>query len=546
MRVPRWPALVILAAAVVGLILLDQREPRPTLSELTVATQPPLPFAVGGDAMASTWYCAGGTGTDGGAADHTVTVLNPTDEVVRGTIEVYGTGIVGDGSLIHHETVAAEVEVAPQARTSVRLGDLSAAGWVAALVELESASVVVTHHVEGPTGTDHTSCASAASGSWYFPAGSTRRDARQVVAVFNPFPDDAVIDVTFATDDGTRAPQAFDGVPVPAGTLVPLDVTEVVARWPQLSMAVETRTGRVIADRVVTHDGTEGLTGLTVGSGAPRAAPVWVFAEGAGAVGTAQSYAIYNPSADETAEVDVEIRLDSPETNGAVEPFEVSIPPRRRVVVGVNLDGAHPVSGAVTVDTAARVPAGVGHTVTVRSFNGIPVVAEQLTTSVAVDAGAAADGDDAPAGEGDTGDVAGGDTDAGVAAVSAPGLGVTATLGSPATATMAVLEMPAADVSTLAVMNPSFSTIARVTVSVVVDGRRVVVEEFDDVEIGPQRRLEVRDLAAVVAGQADMVVVEASSGVVVQRLSGTSGTVSLSSAIAVPVGGEVTSPELFG
>ncbi len=515
MRIPRWPALVLLLAAAVGLVLFDQRDPAPERSELAVETTPPMPVAAGAGARASTWYCAGGTGVEGGAADHTVVVINRTDDIVSGTIEVFGTEVLDDENLIYLEPIEVAVEIAPRASLSTRLGDISAAANVAALVEMASGSVVVEHTVTGPTGTDQAPCASSASDTWYFPGGSTSRDAREVISVFNPFPDDAVVDVTFATDDGNRAPQRFDGVPVPAGTLVPLDVTEVVARWDQLSLAVETRVGRVVADRVVTYDGSTGLTGLTLASGVPRAAPVWVFAAGIAAPGVSQSYAIYNPSPDQSAEVDLEVRLDSPETNGAVEPFELTIPPLRRIVVAVNRDDLHPVSSTVTVDTATRVPTDVGHSVTVRSFNGVPVAVEQLTTSV-----------DA------AGDVA---------------LGVAAVVGAPATATSLVVDLgPATRRHLLALMNPSFSTIARVSISLVVDGEIMPLADFDDIEIGPQRRIEIPDLGAEAAAEPTLVLIEASSGIVAQLVEGQPGVLDLRSSIGIPVGGVVETPELFG
>lgn len=544
MRLARWPALIVLLAAIAGLVMLDQRDPAVERSELAVEAQPPLPLAVGAGALSSTWYCAGGTGTAGGLADHSVTITNPTDQIVRGTVEVFGTEIVGDGSLVYLQPSEVAIEVAPQASASIRLADVVLGAWVGALLELDSASAVVSHRVDGPTGSDSAPCASSASRNWYFPAGSTSRDAREFVAIFNPFPDDAVVNVSFATDDGSRAPQRFDGVPVPAGTLVPLEITDVVARWAQLSVAVESRVGRAVVDRIVTYDGSEGLTGLTLGSGAPRAAPVWLFAAGAATAGTVQSYAIYNPSTELSAEVDLEVRLDAPETNGRVEPFEISIAPRRRVVVVVNRDDIHPVSSNATVETGDRVPQGVGHTVTVRSFNGVPVVVEQLTTAVAVAApDPPVESDDVEAAGGAEAEVA---PPTAAAAEPAVGLGVATALGAPATATVLVLPVPGGEQVSLAVMNPSFATIARVTVSAVVDGEVTALADFTDIEIGPQRRILIPRLGSLVAGDVSMVLIEASSGVVAQRLSGSEGASGLSAASGIPVGGEVESPELFG
>jgi hypothetical protein len=126
-------------------------------------------------------------------------------------------------------------------------------------------------------------------------------------------------------------------------------------------------------------------------------------------------------------------------------------------------------------------------------------------------------------------------------------LGVASVLGAPATATSLVLELgPAPRRHLLALMNPSFSTIARVNVSLVVDGEITPLDGFDDVEIGPQRRLEIPDLVEAAGAQPTLVLIEASSGVVAQLVEGQPGALGLRSSIGIPVGGKVEIPELFG
>ena len=557
MNIPRWPALVILLGALVGLVILDRRDPDVELSTLSIEGVAAMPVAAGDGALGSTWYCAGGTAADDGFADHVVMISNPSDDTVTGTLTAYPTDVDAELVVESQRPVTLPLDVPPRSQQLVRLGDVVTAAWAAALLEFGSAEVIVDHRISGPAGTDSAACSSFASDSWFFPAGSTSKDAREVLVVFNPFPDDAVVDVTFATDEGGRAPQRFDGLPVPAGSAIPLDITDVVARWNQLSATVRTRTGRVVTDRIVSYDGTEGLTGLTLSAGAPQPALTWIFPAGHGEVGVTESYVILNPHPDRSAEVDLEVRLDSPELNGAIEPFELTVPPAQRIVVVVNPTEVHPVSSNATVDTSGRIPADVGHSVTVRSFNGLPVVVEQVLT--ASDAAPPSDGTEGetdgaevapPTGgtEGDGDETAenAGETDAQIVTVQRGG--VTSTLGAPVGATQLVVagSAPGDTVVELAIVNPSLSTIARVSVSVVVDGVAVPVDRFTDIEIGSLRRLEVVGLAEVVGDEPFMIVIDSSTAVIAQRTLRPAGASGVDSQIATPVGGTLSTVDFFG
>ena len=531
MRIPRWPAIIILLACLGGLIWLDQRVADYDHSAIVVEGKPAFPVAAGEGSLGSTWYCTGGTGDTAGIADQVVTIANADLVTAVGTATVFGTQLIeGVGPVFVTPEIRA-IEVAPNSVMTFALGEVLNVEYVAALLEFDSASVVVTHTVTGPAGVGASPCASNASSNWYFAGGTTARDALQLLLVFNPFADDAVVDITFATDDGARAPQVFDGVPVPARSLVPIDVTEVVARWPQLSTSVESRTGRVVVDRLVRFDGSEGLAGLSVATGSPEAAEVWVFPVGLAEPGVTQSYSVFNPSFEETAEVDVEVRLDSPETNGAVEPFELSIAPRRRVIVEIGDGAFHPSSANATITGTARVPAGIGHTVTVRTFNQVPIVAEQLTT--AVDANSVAT-------EAET-------TEGPVAASTGPLRGgVTFATGAPVGSTRQLLVVHPGTSTSLTIANPSLSTIARVSVVVVADGAAQALGEFTDIEIGAQRRLVINNLDELVPiGETYFLMVESSAPVIAQGMARPEGPTGMNTFVATPVGGELVVPDFF-
>ena len=199
------------------------------------------------------------------------------------------------------------------------------------MVETNDPDIAVERRVTSASGaaTSSSPCASAPSDTWYLPTGTTTRDARELLAVFNPFPVDAVVDVTFQTSDGFRTPGELQSLPVPGGQLRVLDISALVPRIEQLAATVFSRSGRVIVDRLQSFDGTDPNhpAGLAATLGAPGPAKVWTFAEGQVGDGLNEVFTVMNPSG-ETATAQLEVTLDDPATNGAVDPIPVSIPAR--------------------------------------------------------------------------------------------------------------------------------------------------------------------------------------------------------------------------
>jgi Family of unknown function (DUF5719) len=420
-RSPRLPVIVLLAAAL-GAAAWQARiqEHRGTAAagEVSAAdTAGPasgMPAVPGTGALASTWYCAAGTGDAGGMADHSVTVFNPGDKGVGVTVTVYG-GVLASSS----PTTAEAVEVPPLApppaargfllpgrgRVELRLGGLVPAALVAALVEADGGPVAVEHRVTGPHGVDVGPCASATAPVWHLASGATTRDARDVLVLFNPFPTDAIVDISFDTDAGSREPVRFQGFPVAAGTVVGIDVGDDVAREPQVSATLRTRAGRVVAERLQEFDGSLGPEGLAVALGVPDASTAWVFADGAVDDGRTERIVVYNPGS-ERAEVEVRVEPTSDEPTPAPQPFRLSIRAGTFAVVDYGAED--------------RVVSGVEHATIVRSTNGVPVVAERVTTHAGAPAGTD-DGEGDGDGEGDAGGEgeAGGDVAVGPGAVAA-------------------------------------------------------------------------------------------------------------------------------
>jgi hypothetical protein len=494
MRTWRWPALVLVPLLVGAAVVAERRDDEAASSARPQAVAMPVANAVG--AASSTWYCAGGTatGTDEGAAEQTVVVVNASGEARQGRLTAYPS----EGA-----TAVRAFEVPAHDRVDVRVSDVVTAPWAAALVEVDGGDVAVQHVLAGPEGRAVAPCASAPGASWYVPGGTTRPGTRMVLAVFNPFPGEAVIDVGFETDEGTtRRPQAYESLVVGGGSLVVLEVTDVVTLRPELATTVVARSGRVVVDQVLIADGTgDDPSSVAAVLGAPEAATAWVFPDGIGGAGYGERIVVQNPTGD-AAEVDVQVVIDDPATYGVAEPFQVRVDAASYEVVDVFADG--------------RVPTGVAHQIVVRARNEVPVVAQRIISGGA----------------------------------DAPLSGLSTTMGSPDVATRWLVPVASVDgavTTALVVSNPSASEPAVVTVRAVSGGRFDVVEGLDGLTVPPAGR-RVIELGADALGFDRLSLdVGADRPVAVEARFGFEDPLDFSYVVAVPVAGAVSAPfDLLG
>jgi hypothetical protein len=309
-------------------------------------------------------------------------------------------------------------------------------------------------------------CASSASDRWYLANGSTARDASQVLVLFNPFPGDAVVDIAFATDQGRDQPEALQGLPVPTGSTTRIVVGEFVRRRDVTATTVTTRTGRLVVDRLQGFDSSEGRSGLSLALAAPAPAEVWTFPAGRHEEGLVERWHVYNPS-DSDAVVTVEVVTDS---------GEIPIPVERTVSARSQL--------VIDATEAAVVPAEVGHSSTVRSINGVAVVAERELSGVA----------------------------------PSSRRGWSSMVGSPLVAERWLLAAGpgVGEVDErLVVHNPGPESV-RFSVTAQVDGQVVAVDQLSDIELPPAARRELA-MADLLDDSPVPLVVEADGPVVVER-----------------------------
>lgn len=530
MKGTRLTSLVLLGGVLAGGLVLqaaDRDDPADPDTASAVVAGVAMPAALPAGTLSSTWYCAGGSATEGGVADHVLLIANPTDAVTTATVTVVPGGfapqatIPGDASASTTTTAPPAttttiappeplvVELPPHGRLDVPLSDLIDAPLAGAIVEAAGAPIVVDHQVTSEDGGRATApCSTTAATSWTFPWGVTSRGARELLVFMNPFPDDASLDIAFATDEGARDTLRFRNFVVPGRSVVGayIDDPGGAQRQAQVSAQVNVRSGRLVVDRIQVFgsDDDDDLEGITLGLGAPVPAETWIFPDGNIAEGVREQIVVFNPS-DDVAEVEVELRLDDPETNPAPEPYELTVLPGRFSIIDLPDPLADP-------EAPPRVPLGVPHTSIVRSLNGVAIAAERVI----------------------------------IANAPSSTLGVGATLGSPLMATTWYFAgggiIPGERDEFITVFNGSVDQIATFGVAALADGQLLPLTDLQDLEIGPGGRVAIR-MSEHSEREALPLVITADGPIVAERGLYRINGRGISQAMGVPLAAAVVVPD---
>lgn len=474
MTVRRAPVLVVLVAVLAAMAAGDVGD---------IGGGEPSPFGVAGafampvtdpDAsLSSTWFCPA-TGVDG---DDAVLIVNHGDQPRSGSL----TWLAADGP-----PVSERVDVEPNAGVSIGMAGGVNATSASAVVELDGGGVAVERALRSGGGSGVASCASAASDRWYLANGSTARDATQLLTLFNPFADDVIVDVSFATDQGRDEPEALRGLPIRARSTTVVDVGEVVRRREVTATQVIARRGRLVVQRMQRFDGSAGRSGLSLALAAPAPADVWTFPVGRSDDGVAERWHVYNPH-DRDAVVSLEVVPDG--DADIPVPVERTVPARSQLVIDA--------------DEADAVAAGGGHSSSVRSINDVAVVVER--------------------------ELSAGPPSSRRGWSSGPG----SPLAAPAWLLVAG-DLPYASGDRVVVHNPGAEPV-RVSMAVLDGGQVSPLEDLQDVEVGPAARQQV-ELSDHVGRAPLPLLVQADGLVVVERDLSPTDDPGISTVFGVPRG----------
>jgi hypothetical protein len=317
-------AFVLVGAALVaaGVVVAGRAAPEPpppsTFGEDPLAQSTPALYA--GDLLSTSWFCPGGPTTDGRSTS--VTIFNSTNDPREVTVSA-----VNDGG----NRASTPVTLPPRNRAVVNLADLAPGAQTSATVAVYGGGVAVDQTVVGRTGVSTTPCADRASSTWYLADGTTTADASLTLVLYNPFPDDAVVDVSFTTVERTLEPPGLQGAVIPGQSVRLVDLGQQAQREEVVSTAVRGRGSRLVVGRIQSADNPT-RHGFTAGLAAADAQQTWWFPDGDKGEGAGERLVVFNPG-----DLDASVELSFLPANGGVAAqSNVVVAPSTFSVVDVN------------------------------------------------------------------------------------------------------------------------------------------------------------------------------------------------------------------
>jgi len=272
-RLPAIVVFVLLPVALLALFPLGvlSTTPPPTVPTFAALGEPTQPFVPNAAFINATWFCAGVPNAED-ASGGFVTVANPTDAPLTGMITVF-SDTPGTAPVEH------DIEVAPRTTTRTVLAEVQPVGtYLSAMVEIAGGGGFVEQQANTTAGNAVSPCSNSTSQRWHFADNYTLNGSQEDLVVTNPFPDDAIINFTFASNDGTRQPQNLQGVPVPGSSIVVVDQSNMPKDEAVLAVTVEASRGRVVVGRGQLYLGER--SGYSMTLGAPSTSAEWWFPDG--------------------------------------------------------------------------------------------------------------------------------------------------------------------------------------------------------------------------------------------------------------------------
>ena len=207
------------------------------------------------------------------------------------------------------------------------------------------------------------------------------RNASDHISLLNPYPVDAIADLSFTTEEGQENPAAFEGVLVPADGLTVINLGSHLRIREHIAVTVTARTGQVVAfqTELVTrpparsqlegpHQGLNPaapIYGATLALGATEPSTSWWWPAGSDGNGLTESYIAYNPGPD-AARLSL-VLLSQGAESGLGSSSELTVPPYGTAAVKTN-------------GQPWALP-GIMYAVHLVSTNGVPVVAERSVSA---------------------------------------------------------------------------------------------------------------------------------------------------------------------
>ncbi len=371
-----------IAFVVIGLVasglLYDRLDPPSDRVEVAAAESVIVTPSVSDPSrLDGAWFCAIGSSTEEG-------YVGSDDETTRADHEIQVSNLSNSEAVANIQILTSEgrgpnlrIELSPLSTTPIDLATLAEFEVAGAVVEIIGGTGVVSHTVTTDQGPATGPCGTHVSSTWYFAGGRTTLDSKAYLALMNPFPEDVVYNVELYRAAGRpRRPGALQSGVVPASSVAVIELGEHEGREDVVAVAITTVRGRLVAERLQVVDGQLGPTGAALQLGVTAPATSWMLPSGRIHSEGDDQVIVFNPSATETAEVDLDLWPGNPTDRSlyGLGPLPLQLLPGRFEVIDLRIEADR---------FRLRLPYEVG--ISVRSTNGVPVVVERWQLANAID-----------------------------------------------------------------------------------------------------------------------------------------------------------------
>jgi hypothetical protein len=186
-------------------------------------------------------------------------------------------------------------------------------------------AVVASAASKGSSGAGATACSSEAARHWYFPEGSSDLGYDERLILYNPFPDEAVVRISFLTPKGKVSKANLSDQAVASGATSILRLNGFTLKEPLLSVQVDAIRGRVVAWRSLQAHAAKRPEGEQFSLGATNSHSDWFLPDGATGSGYDERIALLNPN-DKAARVSISV-LTSSRTLQPPKLLDITVPP---------------------------------------------------------------------------------------------------------------------------------------------------------------------------------------------------------------------------
>jgi hypothetical protein len=360
--VRRTLVVLLIVAGVAGIVALERMEvDKSEGASAAIIDYPGFPMVPDQRRISSSWFCPGVAAGDGVEAGN-IAIANPSETDISAAVTFMSDG----------EPESENVIVPARSRIQVESIRGRTVGVVVPVVEIIGNVGTVEQQLIYAAGDVTSQCTTSTAPEWLFADGWTVEGSSERIVVTNPYPESAVVNVTFTTREGKRSPANLQGLIVGPQRSRSLSMsTEGAEGEAVIAVQVTATTGKIIASRAQHYLGG-GRLGYSTTLGVPRALTEWWFAAGRTGPNVSETLVVFNPN-EEDESVTVVFFGDGISVDPLTLDDTAGITPLSTVFI--------PAGEVVVIDTnnVADLPKG-DHAMLVSSVGGLPLVVEHVIT----------------------------------------------------------------------------------------------------------------------------------------------------------------------